>query len=96
MNAGKDYKRARIQAQANADHTGTPRYLHLYNGVWWIDKEPCADALVVLPDPAKRPSWRKAYVVAPRAETNTSTATPGDRSPGAGPFVGKGDGVQPP
>ncbi len=40
MNAGKDYAKAVSQAQANADLTRTPRYVHSYNGVWWISKSP--------------------------------------------------------
>jgi hypothetical protein len=39
VNAGRDYRKARRQAQANADLTGTPRWLHLYGGVWWISKD---------------------------------------------------------
>ena len=38
MNAGKDYVRALAQAQANADLTQTPRWMHLWEGVWWINK----------------------------------------------------------
>lgn len=37
MNAGRDYKKARAQAQANANLTQTPRVLIGYNGMWWID-----------------------------------------------------------
>ncbi len=39
MNAGKDYKKARRQAQANANYSGQPRYLHSYGGAWWISKD---------------------------------------------------------
>lgn len=38
MNAGRDYTRARAQAQANADRDGHPRVLSGYNGAWWIDR----------------------------------------------------------
>lgn len=38
MNAGKDYKQAHRQAQANANRDYKSRYLHLYNGAWWISK----------------------------------------------------------
>lgn len=44
MNAGRDYEKARRQAQANADYTQTPRWLHGYAGVWWVSKEPVRDA----------------------------------------------------
>jgi hypothetical protein len=44
MNAGRDYTRAKQQAQANADRTQTPRWLHLYAGVWWISTTPVQDA----------------------------------------------------
>lgn len=40
MNAGKDYRKARAHAQANADADGQPRWLHQYQGVWWISTQP--------------------------------------------------------
>lgn len=40
MNAGKNYTKAKAHAQANADADGQPRWLHQYNGSWWISKEP--------------------------------------------------------
>jgi hypothetical protein len=39
MNAGSDYVRAKRQAQANADYTRTPRWLHYYAGFYWITAE---------------------------------------------------------
>ena len=39
MNAGKSYTKAKAQAQANADYSNSPRWLHQYGGVWWISKE---------------------------------------------------------
>lgn len=53
MNAGKDYVKARKQAQANADYTGTPRWLHMYNGVWWITGTPVRDSERI--DPTVKP-----------------------------------------
>lgn len=44
MNAGRDYIKARQHAQANADRTQTLRWLHMYNGAWWISKTPVRDA----------------------------------------------------
>ena len=41
MNAGANYGIARAQAQANADYSRQPRYLHRFNEVWWIDSAPC-------------------------------------------------------
>jgi hypothetical protein len=40
VNAGRNYDKAKIQAQANANLTGTPRWLHQWNGTYWISKEP--------------------------------------------------------
>ena len=40
MNAGKNHTKARAQAQANADRSQSPRWLHQYGGVYWISKEP--------------------------------------------------------
>lgn len=36
MNAGRNYEKARAQAQANADACCGPRWLFYYGGVWWI------------------------------------------------------------
>jgi hypothetical protein len=47
MNAGKDFERARKQAYANAKRTGTPRYLHMYGGTWWISRDPIQDAFKI-------------------------------------------------
>jgi len=44
MNAGRDYARARAHAQANADASGTSRWIHMYNNTWWIDKSNPKDA----------------------------------------------------
>ena len=38
MNAGHDYPKARAQAQANADWSGRPWMMHIYGGVWWIER----------------------------------------------------------
>ena len=38
MNAGRDYNKARKQAQANADRDGQSRTLRLYAGTWWLDR----------------------------------------------------------
>lgn len=67
MNAGRDYARAKRQAQANADRTGTPRYLSLYNGIWWIDREQSVigDRERIDPEP-----------------TTSTYATPSDRTKG--------------
>lgn len=53
MNAGKDYSKAKVQAQANADYTKTPRWIHLYGGVWYISREPIADSERI--DPTNKP-----------------------------------------
>lgn len=44
MNAGKNHTKARAQAQANADRSQSPRWLHQYGGAWWISTTPTADA----------------------------------------------------
>lgn len=44
MNAGPDYTKARAHAQANADSTHAPRWLHFYNGVWWVSRTPVHDS----------------------------------------------------
>jgi hypothetical protein len=61
MNAGTDYLKAKRQAQANATYAGRPRYLHQYNGVWWIDRDFVADAEEVQPGP--RPEERCYKIV---------------------------------
>jgi len=38
-----DYTRARVQAQANADYAGAPRYLHSWQGRWYVEKCPAPD-----------------------------------------------------
>lgn len=53
MNAGTDYAKAKRQAQANADYTKTPRWLHLYNGTWYISKSPVQDGERI--DPRDQP-----------------------------------------
>jgi hypothetical protein len=57
MNAGTDYTKAKKQAQANADYSKTPRWLHGYNGVWWVSQTPVRDAERI--DPSTKP---KGYV----------------------------------
>jgi hypothetical protein len=52
MNAGTDYRRAKRHAIANATATARPRWLHLYNGVWWISHTPIEGAERVDPAPA--------------------------------------------
>lgn len=49
MNAGKNYRSAKRQAQANADYTDSPRWLHRYGDVWWISKTPVADSELIEP-----------------------------------------------
>lgn len=53
MNAGTDYNKAKQQALANANYTKTPRWLHGYNGSWWISKTPVRDAERI--DPQTKP-----------------------------------------
>ena len=55
MNAGTDYTKAKQHAQANADYTGTPRWLHLYAGTWWISKTPVHDAERIDPTKDRQP-----------------------------------------
>jgi hypothetical protein len=38
MRIGKDFQKAREQAQANADFSGQPRWLFLYNGEFRLSK----------------------------------------------------------
>lgn len=38
MNAGRDYAKAKRQAQANADLRHEPYVLHQYGGVWWVTR----------------------------------------------------------
>lgn len=40
MNAGKDYRKAKKQAKANANHDGKPRWLHIFCDTYWISKSP--------------------------------------------------------
>ncbi len=40
MNAGKDKRKAYAQARANADRSGYSRWIHLWNGVYWISNPP--------------------------------------------------------
>jgi hypothetical protein len=40
MNVGKDFGKAVEHARANASRTGKPRYLHTYNGVFWMSFDP--------------------------------------------------------
>lgn len=49
MNAGKDFGKAIEQAKANAARTGTPRWVHSYNGTFWISQTPlrCGHWLVM-------------------------------------------------
>lgn len=42
MNIGRDFDKATSQARANASLAGEPRYLHLYNGVFWLSPQPPA------------------------------------------------------
>jgi hypothetical protein len=60
MNAGRDYRKAKAHAQANADRTQTARVLVLYNGVWWID---LYDA-----EAAERGAYRDKEIVQPKQE----------------------------
>lgn len=53
MNAGKHHTKARAQAQANADRSQSPRWLHQYGGSWWISTTPVADAERINPGAAK-------------------------------------------
>lgn len=39
MNVGKDFGKACEQAKANARLDDRPRFLHTYNGVFWLGKE---------------------------------------------------------
>lgn len=38
-NAGKDFTKAKAQAQANANTFNTPYVVHGYGGVWWVTKQ---------------------------------------------------------
>ncbi len=51
MNAGRDYARAKRQAQANANAGGEPWVVHGYGGVWWIARE--ASFTRAIPDGAE-------------------------------------------
>lgn len=50
MNAGKDYDKAKVQAQANANRANEARWLHWYGGAWWISKTPTASAEKINPE----------------------------------------------
>jgi hypothetical protein len=39
MYAGRDYRRARRQAQANADQTGVPWVLWIYGYGYWVQRD---------------------------------------------------------
>lgn len=56
MNAGRDYARAKRQAQANADRSQSDRWLSLYGGTWWIDASPVEGAEKIASTPASRPA----------------------------------------
>lgn len=51
MNAGTDYAKAREHAQANANYTNTPRWLHYYRNTWWISRTPIHDSERIAPAP---------------------------------------------
>jgi hypothetical protein len=38
MNAGRDFAKAKRQAQVNADLTGVVWTMHRYGGVWWVER----------------------------------------------------------
>ena len=38
MNAGTNYTKAKRHAQANENQTGVNWSMHMYNGVWWIER----------------------------------------------------------
>jgi hypothetical protein len=38
MNVGRDYKKARAHAQANADNNGEPWVLIMYGDVYWAQR----------------------------------------------------------
>lgn len=40
MNVGSNRQDALTQAYANAKTDGCPRYLHSYDGYWWLEKSP--------------------------------------------------------
>lgn len=49
MNAGTDGKKAKTQAQANADRAGKPRWLFERKGVYWISNSSVAGATLFEP-----------------------------------------------
>jgi hypothetical protein len=61
MNTGtNDYGVAAIQARANAEIAGEPRWLHMYNGTFWISKSAVNDANAQRFDPpceVRRNCW---------------------------------------
>lgn len=44
-NAGPSYEKAKAAAQESANSDGQPRYLHNYNGSWWIERQPVNGSL---------------------------------------------------
>lgn len=44
MNLGHNYARARQRAQANANRSGQPRYIWLWNGTWRTGNSPINNA----------------------------------------------------
>jgi hypothetical protein len=56
MRAGRDYADAKRHAQASADRSGEPHWLHRWGGVWWISAAPVRGGERIdpaPPDPAK-------------------------------------------
>jgi hypothetical protein len=49
LNANDRIKARRI-AQANANWSGAPRYLHIWNGVFWCGSSPCDGAEEIRPN----------------------------------------------
>jgi hypothetical protein len=61
MNAGRDYAKAKRQAQANANRVGFAYWLHGYNGHWWIERARVGDVPresreLIRPEPDTRPA----------------------------------------
>lgn len=54
MSAGKNYAKARAQAQAIANHAQSPRWLYQYSGAWWISETPTTGGAQI--DPRKKSS----------------------------------------
>lgn len=51
MNAGRDLRKAVKRAQANANATKSPRWVHRYGGCWWISKTPVEGGGKINPQP---------------------------------------------